>query len=176
MKILLEDIKKFLERQEIPCVIVPKGHDLPSDQLYVTFGVDEKGRDLLLQIKITEEDLSDSYKLFHLDKKPSKLHLVQFFLGLPFQVKADCVGEVARLILLLNKSFGLPGFEFSEVDRVIYFRSTLMVSGNDIEEMMIIATIGNLMTYVDTFSEILESVAEGKKSLAEVVGEYHKTS
>lgn len=168
MKADIHSMKEFLEKQEMKCVLAPRSKEIPFDQLFLPMGVDEKGRDLLLQIKVIEEDLSDSYKLYNVNKPASKYHLIQFFLGLPFAAKSECVGEVARLILLLNKSFGLPGFEFSEVDRIIYFRSVLMTTGV-LDELVLIAAIGNLMTYVDTFAETLESVAEGKMTLADVV-------
>lgn len=168
MKADIYDIQNFLEKQEMQCVPVPKNNDIPFDQLYIPMGVDEKGRELLLQMKIVEEDLSESYRLYDIDSPQLKFNQIHFFLALPFAVKDECVGEVARLILLLNKSFGLPGFEFSEVDRLIYFRSVLMVA-EKLEELILIAAIGNLMTYVDTFSQTLESVAEGKRTFEGII-------
>jgi Family of unknown function (DUF1790). len=173
MKINVGSIHNFLEKEGLESVVVPRDSTTPFELIYIPMGVDERGRDLLLQIKIAEEDLSGSggKRLSHGSHSSSgKCHMIQILLALPFLVKDECVGEVARLILLLNKSFSLPGFEFSEVDKLIYFRTAVMAT-DQLDGVVLMAVIGNLMAYVDAFADSLEDVAEGRKIIADIAKE-----
>lgn len=157
----IKSIQEFLEKQGMKCVYTPSSDISPFDQLYVPMGVDDQQRDLLLQIRVIEEDLAEAQQLFKLPSKPSKHHIVQLYCGLPFAVKPEHAGDVARLILLLNKSFGLPGFEFSEVDNLVYFRHVILAV-EQLDELILMIIIGNMMRYIDTFSLPLERVGVGK--------------
>ncbi len=168
MKVNVHAIQAFLESQKMSCVSIPKSQELPFDQILLPLGVDEQGRDLVLGIKFIEEELSSTQELFSLEKGMSKFFNIQFNYLLPFTIKDEYVGEVARLILLLNHSFGLPGFELSEIDHAIYFRNVLLV-GEEIEEMMVMMVIGNILANVDAFSSSIEAVATGKMSLTDVI-------
>lgn len=159
LKADLKQIQVFLEQQGMKSVLILKSDGQPVDQLFVALGVDGKERDLVLQLKIIEETLPE---------ESQSVCTIHFFCALPFRVPEQHAGEVARLILLLNKSFGLPGFEFSEVDGVIYFR-TVVPAVKEVAESIVIVVIGNLMSNVDTFASTLEKVAEGKATLHDIV-------
>ena len=161
MKLSLTAIHDFLKVQGLISTIVPKTDDFPVEQLYVGLGCDEKQRDLILQIKVTEEDLNGEPELLELAKTLKKKraphhHHLQFLMALPFLTETGSEGKIARLILLINKSMSIPGFEFSEVDKMVYFRSVLLIN-DELDELVLMALIGNLVAQVESFSSTLES-------------------
>ena len=170
IKVNARAIQTFLESEDMPCVQEPKSKEWPFEQLFVPMGVDEQGRDLLLHIKILEEDLSENSESLSLKKESLHFHNIQFHLALPFQIKDDCVGDIARLILLLNRSFGIPGLEMSELDRIVYFRSAIL-AGQEIEEAILLSVIGNIVIQMDVFSSSLETVGTGKQTFVEMMNE-----
>lgn len=168
VKANMNSINEFLEKQEMDCHLIPQNEEIPSDILFVTMGVDEKGRDLLMQISLAEEDFSESFELFDLEKSSPKRYVIHVFMALPFMVKDQFVGDISRLILLLNKTMRLPGFGFSEVDRMIFFSNKLMIT-EELDELMLMSLVGNVITYVDAFEEPLEVVADGRMSFSDII-------
>lgn len=167
----LKSIKDFLEKQEMKSSILPASKELPLDMLYVDLGLDEKDRNLILNIKIISEDFSESKGLFELSKSENAYNIIHLVAGLPFQIKPEYAGEVARLVLALNKSISLPGFEMTEIDHVVYFRNAIM-AGSELDELIFMTHISNIITHINIFSDIIEDVGEGRKSLLDLVNPY----
>ncbi len=157
----LESIQQFFQKEELTCEIVKANKDFPIDQLFVRLDVDNEGRDITLQLKLTEHDLST-------EEAAIPYHQLQFFLGLPFLVTAETNTETARLLHLINKSLELPGFEYSEVDGLVYYRHVLTLPTKGIPVTLLMSMLGMIMFLHDSFAVVIESVANGSKTLEEM--------
>lgn len=175
IKASLTSIQAFLEKQEMNCSFSPKTDTIPFDQLILPLGIDKKSRDLVLLVQIFNEDLSQVHSVLNLPQEKSEYNVIQVIFTLPFQIQPEYAGEVARLIVGLNKSLEFPGFELSEVDRLIYFRSTYFAT-DVVDELILLTLIMNAMTQVELFSDTFESVAEGKQTLQDVINSTIKTT
>lgn len=148
--------------------ILGKKNGIPIETLYVAMGPDQEGRDLILQIKLLQENIKQEKEALRLHSTHEEYTIIHFFLPLPFKVEERNLSEVSRLILLINKSLTLPGFEMSEVDRLIYFRNVLL-TGDQVDELLLKTIIGNIILYVDIFSKTLEDVGNGRMTLSDVI-------
>lgn len=165
----LEHLKKFFDHDEIPCELLLKTEEIPIDQLYVQLDVDDQGRDFVLQLKIEEVSGDEEGDA----KNPSdiSLHFLQFVVALPYDVLPEQGSDVARLLLLINKSLELPGFELSEADGVAYYRYVLMSYTKKFHTKQLRSLLGTIMFTLDTYSEMIEGVASGGRSLESLVKE-----
>lgn len=167
----LNEIKKLLETKNYACEILNKSAEIPCDQLVIALELDKKQRSRLLLIRSIKQNLSAADSLTNIKTKHKSYKELQFILTLPFLVDTRQIGEIARLILLLNKGMELPGFELSEVDHLIYFRHSFLVPEDQLDERILLTLTGMIEMIVDVFSDILESVATDAKTLREVVEE-----
>lgn len=164
----VNSIKLFFESQEMDCVHITKTKETPFEQLFMSIGPDEKGRDITLQIQFLEENLKNISELAAFTQESAKLINLQLCCFLPFQIKEECIVEVARLIASLNKSCAIPGFEFSEVDGIVYFRNAVL-TGKEVDEVILLSLLGNVVSNVDIFSSTIEAVGTGKMTIEDVV-------
>jgi hypothetical protein len=162
----LKAIKQVLETDGMKCQLMPKTEEIPFDQLYVALMVEGIPQEVILQLKMVEHALEDVSQ-----REKGTLHLLQFFVGLPFKVHEEKIDETIRFLCLINRSFEIPGFEFSEVDRVVYYRYVLMTSENSIPSILIKNLLGVIMFILDGFSTKIEDIAKGKRSLDEIIQE-----
>ncbi len=171
----LKSVLEFLKTQELDGEIVPKSEKIALDILYVSFGLDDQDRDVLIQINMIEQDLSGHDTFIKTKLEPKKYHIIQFFLPFPFLVEDEHIADIARLIFVVNKSLIFPGYEFSEVDRAIYYRYILMTS-NGIDGRILLQIIGAISEFYETFADIFEDIALGRCSLIDVVNEIKEST
>ncbi len=172
MKASFRDLEELFKEQGMEAVFVAKTEEMPKNQLFVPLGKDDKNRDLLLQLSSSKQDLKDvPIEGKYASSELPRCSFIQFFLSLPFQVKDEHLGELARLLLLFNKSFEVPGFGMSEVDRVVYFRYMLLTNGGKVDPRVILSLLGMISVIVSSFGPEIEALGLGEKSLQEVVDE-----
>lgn len=162
----LKGIKQVLETDGMKCQWMPKSSEIPFDQLYVALEVEGFDKEVILQLKMVEHALEDPAQ-----RGEGTLHLLQFFVGLPFKVREEKIDETIRFLCLINRSFEIPGFEFSEVDRIVYYRYVLMTSENSISTILIQNLLGVIMFILDGFATKIEDIARGKRSLDDIIQE-----
>lgn len=167
----LHDIKKFLEVRNYTCTILNKSELIPMDQLVVELSPDSQERTRLLLIRAIRQNLSASDGLLGIKSQLRIYEELQLIVTLPFQVLDECIPDTARLVLLLNKGMELPGFELSEVDRILFFRHSFVVPEDDLDERILLALVGMIELILDAFADTLEKVATGTQSLSDVVKE-----
>lgn len=169
----LQHIKNFLEHENFECELFKKTDDLPFDHLCIHFDTDKNDRSYILQMKLDEQ--SESYsKNSTSDSSEAQeitLSFLQLMLSLPFEVKAEQSSDVARLLFLINQGLELPGFEFSEVNQMIYFRYTLSSYTKKFHKVQLMTILGMILYSLDSFSEMIEEVAIGERSLEKTVKE-----
>lgn len=162
----LKAIQHLLETDGFKCQYIPKNVDILHDQLFVSLEVTGIDEEVILQIKLVEHALEDAR---HGDK--DSLHLLQFFVALPFKVRENKISDTLRFLSLINRSLEVPGFELSEVDQLVYYRYVIMTTENAISSLLIRNLLGVIMFVLDSFSTMIEEISLGKRTLQEVVEE-----
>ncbi|MBA3604139.1 MAG: hypothetical protein H0W50_11000 [Parachlamydiaceae bacterium] len=170
----LDTIKTFLEALDYTSVIIPKSNDIPKDQLLIKLDPDFKSRERFLLIRTASQDLCANDALLGIQSPVQKYQELQFIVTLPFYILDGQIPDLARLILLINKGMEIPGFELSEVDKMIFYRHAFVVSEDHLDERILLSLVGMIEVLLETFSEMLESVAIGTKSLQQIVEEAKK--
>lgn len=174
LKANLLEIRKLLEKFQFECEILHKSDKIPIDQLIVKLADDPQARSQLLIIRATSQNLASQDELIGFKSEVRNYQELQLIVTLPFSISDSQIPDLARLILLLNKGMELPGFELSEVDLLIFFRHAFVVPEDDLDERILLSLVGMIELLLATFSETLEAVATGKRSLREVIEEAQK--
>jgi len=159
----LTEIKDFLESQQISCKLVQsKAH--PHKTLLVEMGEETIRINLIeraLPAPIEEEPKQA--------KETANFLYFQYFFPFGFEEKA--VADLARYLLMLNRSLEFPGFGTSESDRRIYFRQELYCGFSKIQRRMILSVLGYILLMVDSFRKPIYQISKQKKSLKEIISE-----
>lgn len=174
LKINLNSLENFFSSQEFVCTVLPASSEVPMDYLFVHIGDDLKDRDLIVQINITEQLVDKEDRVTSIEEEPEDLYHLQLLLQFPFDVSLDQLGDLARLLLLINKSSGIPGLELSEPDRKVFWRHVMLVKDEEIDPYILISLVGSLLMTVNVFGDFIESIANGEKTFQEVVEEIQK--
>ena len=165
----LKDIKTLLERANYACEILNKSDKIPIEQLVVGLDQDSKGRPLLLIIRNSGQDIANHDALLGITAPYKNYQVLQFIISLPFLVKDTQISDIARLVCFINKGIEFPGFEFSEVDRLVFFRHAFVVSENELDERITLSLVGMIQVLVDLFAETFESVANDECTVQDVI-------
>ncbi|MFT4554369.1 MAG: hypothetical protein ACI9S8_003020 [Chlamydiales bacterium] len=169
IKAKLESIRRLLKIQGIVSDVIPTSENLSLEFLNVSFGPDPQGRELNMQISISDQDLSKNDEALGIKDKGTEYHLIRFFMPMPFQIKEETMGEVSRLLLFLNNSLELPGLELFEPYKSINYRYVLLSRGSTIDKRIVLSLVGMIMMFVETLSGTLEEVGSGKLTFTEVI-------
>lgn len=169
IKAKLESIQRLLKTQGIASEVIPSSENLSLAFLNVSFGPDTRGRELNMQISITDQDLSKNDDSLGIKDKEAEYHLIRFFMPMPFQIKEETIGEVSRLLLFLNNSLELPGLELFEPYKSINYRYVLLSKGSTLDKRIVLSIVGMVMMFVETLSGTLEEVGSGKLTFKEVI-------
>ncbi len=167
----LPSLEKFFKNQEFECTLLAASAEIPRDYLFVHIGNDFKDRDMILQINLTKQLIDQEDKIPGIQGDTEHLYHLQLMVQLPYAVNEECIGELSRLLLLINKSSDIPGLEFSEVDRALFWRNVMIVDGSSIDPYVLITLIGTVLMIVNVFGPFIEAVAAGEKSLQGTVQE-----
>lgn len=145
--------------------------DDPVDRLEVPLAPDRRGR------RPTLELLFVSDLLRHLERvtgragappEPGAVDTLQFYVDLPFSVEPSAFAELARYVLLLNAGLPLTGLGIREADGAVYFRHLAMVIDHPVPDRLVTETLEVIERILDRYSEDLEAVAAGRKTLAQI--------
>jgi hypothetical protein len=165
----LEELGKLLGKENIQWKIEKGTEELPTDRLIITMAEDDKKRPLLLELYIFEKSIELEHHHGKQEKrKPKFLNFRYYF---PFRFKDEAVNDIARYVLLINKSLEFAGFGMSEVDRNVYFRHDLLCASNKIDSHIFKGLIGYCLLIIYTFGPEIEKLASCKKNFIQLIEE-----
>ncbi|MDP1834643.1 MAG: hypothetical protein Q8K75_01825 [Chlamydiales bacterium] len=154
---------------------IPADESVTYSRIIIDLGKDYKERPLVMELKINSYLLPAELKNAddaedHLEEE----QIFQLLVVLPFLVEPRMIGEVARLLLLLNKPLDLPGFGLDEVTRLTYFRHSLLTKKGHLSPRVMLAMVGTIAFLVESLMPQIELVANGsstKEMLAALVSQ-----
>lgn len=175
MKVDVKEIQKTLEEYDFQVKVQERTEEVPIDQLFIYLGEDEQNRPLVLHLRIFKQhfqheptDNPETEVSFH------ELHFLNFFIALPFSVKEESFGELARLVLMINKVCAIPAFGLSEVDKMVYYQCTHLCEEEEMNPDLLLTMIALIMQQIETQLQTFEEVSTGKKTLKSVIEEANK--
>jgi hypothetical protein len=168
MPALLSQIQTLLEQEEYPFLHVSATDNIPYERLLVSLGVDQKKRDL--KVEVTEHTLPVLPKFASSADQtlPSK---IQFRLILPFKVKNSSLNDISSLLHFLNQSIDLPGFGLDELEGRVIYRYVWLTSPSHLDKISIITLLNALTLNLMLFSDTIESIAKGSSTFNDLLSE-----
>lgn len=167
---VLEQIEKFLEKEQFDCSLVNSSEDVPYDRLLVFLGLDYEKREQILEI-IAQEQLTDPL----VKSSPEESYYrIQFQIPLSFKVEDLALNQVASLILFLNQLVDFPGLELHELNNQVIYRYVWLTKGSGIDSKLIISITGIIMLLLELFTASIERLALGKSTFNELLEEVIK--
>jgi len=162
-------IKGFLESESIQLHLEKGTESTPIDTLVLEIGNDYAGRVQEVLLQIVKKKMLNTDKTSESPTKDLKfLSLLYFF---PFQFKDEAVNDIARYILLINKTLEFSGFGLSEVDRLIFFRHDLWCNLGKVNRDLLKSFLGYVLLLADAFGPKFEQLASCEKSFFQIIEE-----
>ncbi len=167
----LADLQMALAKRHFPATPAQAGSlDLAYEQIVVALDPSEDLTPRIVQLQhIPIDDGGEAPTPGHVT------HYLQCVSVLGIAIKPACLGEVARLILAINKTLEWPGFGLSEKDLAIYLQVVHpcygALPGHDAVEDI----LAMMELYLDTFSGTLGQVAQGTVTFAQALSQHAHT-
>ncbi len=155
-------LETALSKQGFAVQLISSDENVPYAHLNVNLGKDDKGRERTLVIRADSfplpKEVKNSEQAEETLDEQVFLHL---FAAFPFQLKEEAVGELSRLLMYFNKPLEIPGFGIDEVNKLVFYRYSLITVGGMIKKRPLIAIIGTIMLLMDALTPQIEAVAQG---------------
>lgn len=96
-------------------------------------------------------------------------HLVQLLAFIPCTLDRHLVGDMARLLHILNKELDIPGFGMDETASVIFYRFMLPTADKKLDSQLFDAFLKTFEQVCNTFTPPIQAIGSGAASLDEVL-------
>ena len=175
IRLKLPSLAKFFKTQNMSSRIIEASNVIPFETLFVYLGDEANQEDpTILQIRIAKQEIESTDLELNDKPNPYGYYHIQFTLPINAHIEESGMSEVGRLILLVNRVCHLPGFEFDEVNKVLYYRYTMLIAGNEIDPYILISIVGTILLFVTTFSDYLKNLANGTAHFKDIVEDFKK--
>jgi hypothetical protein len=168
---VLSLVQKLLNEKTPHCHLVKASKEVPFDRLIVFLGTDTKKRERLLEIVESQPHLSEELTLPDFTALFQRL---QFRVQLPFQVQDFTLSQMTSLLLFINRFLDLPGFELDELEGKVSYRYVWLTQTQTIDSSLLDHLVGMISLNLALFTEIIESIAEGKISFNDLLAQISK--
>lgn len=95
--------------------------------------------------------------------------LLQIIAYLPYQLHEERLGEVARMLHLVNKQLDLPGFGMDEKEKLMFYRCVVPCLHGKLEEKLLGMYLAAIRLVCETFMFAIGSVAAGMGKLDDIM-------
>lgn len=163
----LDSLETFFKQESLSCKVEKDTGEFPVSYLTIDMGLDGKNRPQKIQIIPLEKEIAGRTK----DSLPNFLQIKYL---LPFEFLLGAENDLARYLLLINKTLDFPGFGMSESDRKVYYRYDLHCRKSLIEEELLKGLIGNILLMIDSFIPTIEKIALRQISIEGLIENYIK--
>lgn len=159
--------ENVLSRQGYECQFFQEDSEVHYPRLNINLGADAQGRVRTLEIRIDHYILppriqrNGGLDIEESSNNSEEELVIHLFVALPFLIKPGAVGEVSRLLMLLNKPLDMPGFGLDEQRKLVFFRYSLFTYRGHQSVRVLCAIIGMIMLLIDSLTPQIESVAAG---------------
>lgn len=100
--------------------------------------------------------------------------LLQVLTFIPAQAKEPHMGELARLLHLLNKELDMPGFGMDESNGVVFYRSMLLLNKGEVEASHLRSYLDVAQKVCESFTGAIQMVASGQTTIQSLLEKSEK--
>lgn len=101
-------------------------------------------------------------------------YLLQMLVFIPCPFDRHIVGDMARLLHILNKELDIPGFGMDETAGVIFYRFMLPVVDKKLDTHLFDAFLKTFEQVCNTFTPPIQAIGSGAASLDEILKQSQK--
>lgn len=84
------------------------------------------------------------------------------------------LGDLARLLHLLNKELDLPGFGMDESAGVVFYRLMLPISKTKVDSDLLLVYIKSIEQVIQLFSPPIEAISSGQMTLNQILSKVNE--
>lgn len=95
--------------------------------------------------------------------------LLQTIAYLPFQLLDLHLGQVARLLHLLNRELDMPGFGMDEVQKLLFYRIVIPCINKELNEKVLELQLATTKVAIETFMDAIAMVLTGKGKVEDLL-------
>lgn len=95
--------------------------------------------------------------------------LLQILAFLPSPLDQDRIGDIGRLLHLMNKELDVPGFGMDEMAGILFFRAMVQIPNKKIDENLISTYMNVIQVICKSFFPTIQAVASGAISYEELL-------
>lgn len=99
--------------------------------------------------------------------------LVQLIAYLPYEMKKEAMGDVARFLHHLNKELDMPGFGMDESAGLLFYRIVIPCLKPEVQEELFDAYLSTLQRAVESVLKGIEEVSKGESPVAKAAKVAH---
>jgi hypothetical protein len=162
---ILQAMTKTFEDLGLYVTVPPEEPNLPFNGIIVEFGMDQEERPIVLQVLQYTKETAGFLKEGEKEETTAELNIVSFILTIPIEVQNTSVDETLKLLALINKALPLGAFNYSDVEKAVYYSYNLPLFLEPPLEMILLTILQTLVFVKDTFIPVIENVAEGKETV-----------
>lgn len=149
--------------------------DIQNDtqQIFIIFKIEKKEFPLFIRI-FDEEDLLQLLVFIPSLLQPNEnFNAVELAHSAADIAKQSLLGDVARLLHLLNKELDVPGFGMDEMAGVVFYRLMLPTPKKKIDSDLLLSFLKTIEHVCKMFSAPIEAVSSGKITLDQILEKAH---
>lgn len=102
--------------------------------------------------------------------------LFQTIAYLPYEIKEKAIGDIARLLHLLNKECDIPGFGMDEKRKILFFRCVAPSTDGVLDPRLVDLFLVTTRLACETFMEAISMIASGKTTVDDIWKEMRRKS
>lgn len=170
----LNHLMQLLKDEGLDCTIIEANQEVFTPSLLLFQGLDSKKRERVTEITIDEQILPAQFEEIEKLDIQSGFFRLRVQTMVPIDFVPATAAQVASTINFLNGLIEIPGFYANEIENKIFYRQTQLISDHDLEKYLLIGLVGFHRLVLETFTDLLESVATGQMTYLQILEEIHK--
>jgi hypothetical protein len=95
--------------------------------------------------------------------------LLQMVAYLPYQLPEKTLGEVARMLHILNRELDLPGFGMDESEKLMFYRSVVPCVEGKVDKYLFNMYLGTARIACESFMNAIGIIVSGTMSVDEIM-------
>jgi hypothetical protein len=117
----------------------------------------EEKQQIVFMLKIDDKEIPVFANVLHET-------ILQMIAYLPYELKPDGLGEIARFLHLINKQLDVPGFGLDENVNMVFYRFVIPSLNPEIEDKLVEAHLSTISVACRSFMSSIEALVNGNVS------------
>jgi hypothetical protein len=165
----LKKICRWLANEGFDCDVIKEDLVTHEDQIMLNAGNDDHGRNLFFYLKFLEGQEKP-------ENEEEKRYLLQFFLPFPIKIEEGSQSELARYLMMMNKTIEFPCLGMCEFNKIVFFRYVYLCAAKGVNTEAILTNLAMALLVWDLFGDNIEELASNHKKFSQILKEAADTN